>query len=986
MPGFRGITRRVNIVLIHSVITALATLREEIGTALGVRIEMKPTLPLRPAIAIVIAVLSGLPLFAQEGQITGRVIDATNGEPMTRATVRLLNTTKGTLTNTSGTYTLSDVSPGTYSLKISYIGYAEKVIEGVVVSPGRTVRQDITLSVRSQSGTTITVTGKIGRQTESAALIERRRSASVDDAISAQEISRAPAGDAGDAMRRVTGVSVVGSRYVVVRGLTERYSATQLNGVNLPSPEPEKKVVPFDMFPSSMISRLTTVKTFTPDNPGDFAGGLVKISTRDYPESFLLGVSLGSGFNSETVGTAGLAYAGGGTDYLGVDDGTRALPAGLQPGRRTTSTDQANLLRRFTNNVWTPTRENLGPSGSFNISVGDRYDIGMPIGFLLSTSYSRGAAYRQEEQRLPLLSVSEGTHDLRFDYDAERTEVSTIWGGLLNLSAQPAPEHKVSFKAVYNHNTDDETRQVTGLYNQSTTGDLRYTRLRYLERTLASYMLSGEHQVEGLGNSKIEWRGSLSTASRYEPDNRSTTYLKGLDETAFRFVNNFGSNNGRFFSDLNDREISAGLDWMLPIALTESGPIRAKFGGLGRFRNRDFTARRFVFTTNTSDPAVTTLAPESLFTPENVEKGLIVFNDETQSNDRYDASETINAGYAMVDFPISGAFRLIAGARFEDWAVRLTSINPLTEIRDTALAVERGQSDVLPSLNLVYSWGEEMNVRGSFSQTLARPEFRELAPFRFDDYRQSTYGNPALERTRITNYDIRWEWFPGPGEVVAVSAFYKSFINPIEQVYLIGSGISVEPANAHDAMSSGLEFEFRKGLEFLDPSLAGFSVGGNLTLVSSEVTFTPGEFLRVFDGVNVIDYGPEVLTSTQRALQGQSPYVVNLSLGYDNAGSGTSATLLYNSFGERIALVGTEGIPDTYEQARPSLDLSLAQRLPLGLQVKLSAKNLLNNESRFVQRFESGAVQETIVTERYITGRSFSIGLGFSFDQLQSGQ
>ncbi len=223
--------------------------------------------------------------------------------------------------------------------------------------------------------------------------------------------------------------------------------------------------------------------------------------------------------------------------------------------------------------------------------------------------------------------------------------------------------------------------------------------------------------------------------------------------------------------------------------------------------------------------------------------------------------------------------------------------------------------------------------------------------------------------------------------MVAVSGFYKSFVNPIEQVYLIGgSGISVEPANAHDAVSSGLEFELRKGLEFLDPSLAQFSVGGNLTLVSSEVTFNPGEFIRVFDGVNIIDYGPEVLTSTKRALQGQSPYVVNITFGYDNADWGTSATLLYNSFGERLAVVGTEGIPDTYEQPRPSLDLSVAQRLPLGLQLKLSAKNLLNDESRFVQRFESGAVQETIVTERYITGRSLSIGLGFSFDQLQSAE
>jgi len=929
--------------------------------------------------------LCATPLLGQqdEGVITGRVVDATNGEPMTRATVRLLNTPKGAVTNTSGTYTLIGVKPGTYSLKFSYVGYGERVIEGVTVVPGKTVRQDISLAVGRSTGSVVTVVGKRDRQSQDAALIERRRSSSVDDAISAQEISRAPASNAGDAMRRVTGVSVVGSKYVVVRGLTERYSSTQLNGVNLPSPEPEKKVVPFDLFPSSMIARMTTIKTFTPDNPGDFAGGLVKINTKDYPESFMMNVSVGAGLNSQTTGTDVPTYAGGSTDYLGTDDGTRALPANLATGRRMTAADQAALLGRFTNNVWSPARQSAAPSPSLSISIGDKFDLGVPVGFVLSGSYSRGATFRAEEQRYPLQSVTNGSHDLRYDYDGERTEVSTLMGAMFNVAAQLAPEHKVSLKAMLSHGADDETRRMTGLYNQSTTGDLQYTRLRFVERSLGNVILAGEHQLESLGDSKIEWRGSLSTAMRSEPDNRSTTYLKGVDDTAYRFVNNFGSNNGRFFSDLEDREISTGLDWTVPIVMTESGPVRAKVGALGRFRTRDFSSRRFVFTTSTSDPMLTTLAPELLFTPENVASGRMVFNDETQPNDRYGADEQIAAGYAMCDIPVSPWLRLIAGARFENWNIALTSVNPLTEIRDTTLGVNRSQSDVLPSFNLVYTLNEAMNVRGSVTQTLARPEFRELAPFRFDDYRQSTYGNPALERTRITNYDVRWEWFPEPGEVLAASAFYKSFLKPIEQVYLIGSGISVEPANAHDATSFGLELEARTRLDVLGSLFDDFSIGGNLTLVSSEVVFDPDELLRVFDGVNVIDYGASVLTNTSRPLQGQSPYVVNLSLGYDNPESGTSASVMFNSFGERLAFVGTEGVPDTYEQPRPTLDFSVSQNLPFGLQARLSAKNVLDASSRYVQRFEGGAAEETIVTEQYTTGRSLTLGIAFSFDQFQ---
>ncbi len=940
---------------------------------------------LRPAFLAAFLLLFLNPVLhaQQRGTITGTVLDASNGSPLTRATVKIIEGGKGgCYSNTSGGYRLEGLAPGSYTIKVVYAGYDEKTVAGIVVGQGTTARQDVSLGMAK--GTVITVTAQANQQSESAVLLERRKSNTVDDAISAQEIARAPASDAGDAMRRVTGVSVVGNKYVVVRGLSERYSATELNGVNLPSPEPEKKVVPFDLFPSSMISRLTTVKTFTPDNPGDFAGGLVKITTKDYPESFLFGLSVGASANSQSTGSGAIGYKGGATDYLGVDDGTRALPANLETGRRPTVSEQADLLRRFSNNVWTPQPASVPLGGSWNFTLGDRYDVGIPVGFLLSGSYAKGTDFRVENQAYPLLSSTAGKHDLRYDYTAERAETSILWGGLVNLSAELAPEHKISLKTIYNHTSDDESRRVTGLYNQSTTGDILYTRLRFLERSLFSTNLSGVDQFEDLANLRLEWRGSYSQAERHEPDNRSATYLKGHDETIYRFVNNFGGNNGRFFSDLSDRESSIGADATLPIHLGEAGPLRLKVGGLGRFRSRDFSARRFAFTTTTNDPALTELSPEMLFTPEHVERGEIVFNDETLSTDRYDASETISAGYGMIDVPLGAGLRLVAGGRFENWSIQLGSINPLNDVRDTAQRVDRSKSDLLPSLNIIYALSQEMNLRGSFTRTLARPEFRELAPFRFDDYRQSTYGNPALQPTKITNYDLRWEWFPGSGEVIAVSGFLKEFIDPIEQMYLIGgSGIAVEPANANRAESMGAEFEFRKGLGFIAPTFENFGLGLNLTLVSSDVSFNPGEFVQVFDGVAIIPYSASVLTNASRPLQGQSPFVVNFSLGYDNSDIGTSITLLVNSFGRRLAYVGTEGIPDTYEQSRSTFDISAAQKLPLGLQLRLSAKNLLDDEVLLSQEFSSG---EIIRTESYHTGRSISLGLSFSFDQYQLNQ
>jgi hypothetical protein len=934
------------------------------------------------ALTVLVALLPlGAAVAQQSGTVTGKVVDASTGDPIVGGTVVIEGTKLGSLTSTSGTFTIRRVPYGQHTVKASGMGYAPQIVRGIAVANERPVALDFTLSTKAVEREAVTVVGKMDRQSENAALTARRRSAQVSDAISSEQMSRAQAGDAGDAMKRVTGVSVIGDKYVVVRGLQERYSSTQLNNVNLPSPEPEKKVVPFDLFPSSMVSRLTTIKTFTPDNPGDFAGGLVKIETKEFPEAFLFSSSVSTGMNSVTQGADAIGYVGGSTDFLGIDDGTRALPADIGAGRRQSNEAQADLLSRFSNRVYSPRAATMPMNGGFNLSVGDQLDAGFPVGVLFSGSYSGSASYREEEQRHPILQRGEdGRRDLRYAYAVRRSERSALWGGLLNLSAQFAPEHKVGFKAIYNRSSEDETRLVEGTYNQSTVGEIRYSRLRFVERALGSLQLDGEHKLTGVLDSKLDWRAAFSTADRLEPDNRSVTYFRSAGDSTYAFANNFGSNNGRFFSDLADRETNVGLDWTIPLGIADEGSSRLKVGGLGRLRDRDFSARRFLFGTNSSDFDLLSRRPEELFTPDNVRSGAITFNDATAPTDAYAAREALVAGYAMVDIPLWETLRIIAGARVEHWDLDLDAINAVSGAVNPALGTSRAQTDVMPSLNLIYRVNPEMNMRASVSQTVARPEFRELAPFRFDDYRQSTYGNPALERTKILNLDARWEWFPSGGEVIAISAFTKHFTDPIEQFYLVGSGISVEPANADDAVVYGAELELRRSLEFLDESLASLAIGTNLTIVDSRVSFSEGEFVEVFDGIGTTQYSPLVLTSQERPLQGQSPYVINATISYDRADWGTSATLLYNVFGPRLAVVGTEGIPDTYEQGRHSLDVSLSQKLPSGLQLRVSARNLLDAETLFEQRFADG---ETVVAERFITGRSLSIGLSFNFDQLQ---
>lgn len=930
-------------------------------------------------------------LHAQEqGNITGTVIDVEDNAPIVGARVSVLETPRGAMTKVDGSFTITNLKPGTYDLAISSLGYLADTVRGVVVKIGQTGVWDVKLRPDNEgdAGETVTKTAQRSKKTESGALTQRKNALQVTEVMSSQEIAAGGASNAGDAVKRQTGTSVIGGKNIVVRGLGDRYNTTQLNGVNLTSPEPEKKTVPFDLFPAGMIDNITTIKTFTPDNPGDFAGALVKIDTKDFPERFILNAGVGTGMNSETQGADAIDYKGGSSDWLGIDDGTRAIPEGITPGRRFERGEQAALLSKFDNNTWRPEATTLPVDQSFNITLGNKFGQEKPLGVLASLTYNNGYNYREGIERSPLLETNgEGRHALRYNYATREAEQSVLWGGLLNLSLGLAENSKIGIKGVFNHSADDETVIAEGDYNSSSTGQVYRTQLRFTERTIAGAQLFGDHTTDILSEgSRIEWRAAVSYAGRTEPDNRQTAYLRNDPTDEYRYNGNFASGNGRYFSELDDMETSLGFDWTVPIYGSNEleTETRVKFGGIGRMRTRDFTARRFFFSPgDASGGDDLALSPDQLFTPTFVQSGLLRFDENTFANDKYTADEGLYAGYAMIETPLLDKLRFVGGVRMEMWDINLVPINQLINQEVENLRAEQNVLDFLPSVNLIYGLSDKMNVRASFSQTLARPEFRELAPFRFDDYKQSTFGNPSLERTRIMNYDLRWEWFPRAGELVAVSAFYKNFTNPIEQFYLLGgSDVQAEPINASGANTVGAEFEFRKGLDQVAKFLSNFSFGANLTLVHSQVTFNEDEPVTFFNGFGISQAPTTTLTNLERPLQGQSPYLINALVGYNNSTWGTDATILFNVFGERLATVGTNGIPDEYEQPRPTLDFTLRQKLPAGLQLSLKAQNLLDSETRFTQEF-TGEMAEVIESQRYFSGRSLSIGISFSLDQLR---
>ena len=941
----------------------------------------------QPFLWVLIAYLCWVPstLIAQQtGSIEGIVLDEATGVPIADVTVILSATGQRIATDQDGTFAL-EVPLGTHNINIRFPFYLTQTVSGIEVNesqPKQTLRVVLTPQVIKLGPIRLPV--RLSESSETGLLEKRRLSFAVEDSISTELMAKLPVSDAGEALKRVTGISIVGGRYVFVRGLGERYSNTLLNSVQIPSPEPNRRVVPMDIFPANLLESLQTVKTFSPDQPGNFAGGSVQVFTKDFPDAFTMSLSMSSSFNTETTGKELLEYPGGTLDRFGFDDGTRALPDIIadQPpevpirerGRFTQggfTPEEIQKFGRAFDNVWSPERYTAPANQSHKFSIGNSTQLaGKDFGYLGIISYGNGHSHRpEEEQNAFRLGLDELTPVTKYLVKRSANDVS--WGGVLSTSMRFSPGHKVSLRTLYSHTTEDETRTWEG-FNADRDTDMRSSRLLYVERSLLSSQLAGDHEFDFSSDNldgeseaaeesdtsepefapvpTLSWRLTFSRAMRNEPDTREVIYEKRRDEWLFRDITQSGS---RFFFDLADDEISGRLDWSMPILTTGL----FKVGGMWRDRDRTFDARRFRFLPSDNIELFLdrTAPPEQLFTAEHIAPNLFELRESTRATDNYLAAHSVWASYGMIDLPLSKKFRVTTGARFEVSDQNVTTFDPFAA-EQQAIEANLDTTDILPSLNLTYRLTERMNLRVAASRTVTRPDLRELAPFEFTDFvgGRTIFGNPELERTKIDNYDLRWEAFPELGGVVAVSGFYKKFHKPIEQIIQPAAEVRITYENAEAANNFGLELEVRQNLSILASGLRHFSVNTNVALISSRVELP--------------DVG--IQTSSERALQGQSPYVVNASLGYDNPDLEMTAAVAYHVFGKRIAEVGNHGSPDVFELPRSQLDMTFGRQLLPFLRLSLSAKNLLNPDVTL----EQGG--ETYV--RYRTGRTISFGLSYN--------
>jgi outer membrane receptor protein involved in Fe transport len=898
---------------------------------------------------------------AQTGTIAGLVVDSETGETLIGVNVVIDGTSFGTTTDLDGRYSLQRIAAGSHDLAFSFIGYDRLVVRGVQVRAGGVVEISVSLEPEALGLGEVIVEARAVLDNDAALVRLQARAPVIMDGISSAQIRRSPDSNSGDALRRVTGVSIFGGKFAFVRGLPERYSGTMLNGTPAASTEPDRRAFAYDMIPANLLENIVVIKSATPDLPGDFSGGMLQLNTISFPDRFTASVSYAGSVTPGVSFEPFVHSTRGKWDFLGFDDGTRKLPSAFPKANLNTisvdslSAMQGDLVAMLPNN-WSLSQRKAPINHSLSLSAGDAMSIGgMQVGLVGALLYRSTYDTRGIHRR----ALEDGADNLRFDLYGSQYRYNVNWGGLLNLSVRPSAHHSFGIKNFYSRMADDSFTDLEGM-NWESNFDQYMVAMHYLARDVYTGQLTGEHffPLAGQGRGiQVRWDGYYNNTRRNEPDYRRLTYNRNAGEDEDRFAAVFGdvreATGGRFYSDLDERSAGAVLHVTVPVM-----GMRVSTGGLLDRREREFQTRLIGAATPRRgfDFALLRMPLDAIFDPANFHaNGFSITESRIASS--YNASQDISAGYVMVDTPvspISRRIRLVGGVRVEH------AEQNVMLLRADSLRVNRPDTDFLPSVNLTYRLSDQTNVRFAYSRNVNRPELREISPYSYYDFETQTtfYGNENLVRSTIQNFDARVETFPGMGQMLSASAFYKHFRDPIEAAVVSGSSLGADRTmvNSEQATNYGVELEARYGIGFLASRLAASSVVGNYTRVWSEVSNTPT---------------PGFVSRDGRALQGQAPYVVNLGLNLVEASSRTSLSVLYNRIGPRIAEVSSGFEADILEEPRDILDVVITQPIRARYELRFAARDVLGGDQTFSQ---DGVVVRS--NERFAT---YSLGVSLRF-------
>ena len=928
-----------------------------------------------------LCLLSTTCIFSQTGTIRGTIYDAKTEETVPFASVYIAENGSGTTSDLDGAYFMN-VPSGSYSLNFSFIGYASTNVKAIDVTSGNVTIIDIRLEEESELLEEVVIVGRQMGNTEAAILTIQRKSPNLLDGISSQAFSRTGDSDAAGAIKRVTGVSVEGGKYVFVRGLGDRYTKSILNDMDIPGLDPDRNTLQMDIFPTSIIDNILVLKSFTPDLPGDFTGGVVNIITKDFPERKTFNISLGLGFNPNMHFKSDyLTYDGGATDFLGADDGSRDLPFDKKtvipsPARR--DPNLTSLTSSFSNN-WAAQRRSNTMNFNFGLSTGNQINKKK-----VTLGYNAVLNYRNETVFFD--DVEYGAYQKPdanelFELDAERIQtgelgsnnvlLTGLLGGVLKVR-----NHKFTLSVMRLQNGESKA----GIFNQSTfisgVSEIKRDNLEYSEKAISNALLTGRHSFLS-GQWEVDWKLSPTYSQIEDKDIRLSPFR--VEGGRYTIEPSEGAVPRRLFRNLEELNLTGKIDITTKFEVG-SEEAKLKFGFSNSFKKRNYEILSYQFDIQRPDQIVFSGDPNELLRPENIwtpdtRSGVYVEGNFEPANS-YTAEQNVIGAYVMNELPISNRLRAIYGLRLEKFDhIYSGQNNQGTEFYKNRRLLE--ELNLLPSANVVYAITNDMNVRVSFSRTLARPSFKELSLAQiFDAVSDRTFiGNLDLVQTDIDNFDLRWELFQPGGQMFAISGFYKRFQNPIEIVaFSEVAPNDLTPRNVGDAKVLGVELEIRKNLGFIGPKLELFSLGTNVTIVNSEVQLDDSQGGEYTSRLRNARSGE--LIGTTRRMQGQSPYIVNSVLNYTNPNNGWEANLSYNVQGKRLAVVGISQNPDVFEKPFHALNIKISKLIGLDnkIRLSLSANNLLGQKRLRVYK-SFGALDR--VFDRFTPHRSFSLGFGW---------
>lgn len=931
---------------------------------------------------VFILCLGGFTL-AQSG-ISGTLYDGEANDVLPFANVLVKGTTKGTTTDFDGKFEF-EMEPGTYTVVFSYLGYETKEITGIEVKANEYAIVDVTLNVLANALDEVVVTTTVTKNTEAAVLQLQRASVKLLDGLSLQSIRNTGANDIASAVKAVPGVSVQGGKYVYVRGLGDRYTKTTLNGMDVPGLDPDRNTLQLDLFPTTILDNIQVVKSFTPESSADFTGGYVDIITKDIPSRQEFSVSAGVSYNSSMhFNDDFLSSQSSGTDMLGYDDGQRDLPIARQQNIPPPSAGSSvlTILTQRLEPEMAVKQEQSFMDYNFGFTAGNQYNVGSEgrLGFLASLSYRNNTEFFEDAQNNFWFKTRSDNSIYEMEPDRLQSGDIALNNVLISaLGGVGLKTKKSKYKFNLLHIQNGESRNAFFNVSSLLFDEVRGVRdnIEYTQSSITNAFLGGTH-TNADASWTYEWKFSPTLSLIEDKDVRFTSFE--ISDTGDLIIrpSSFGPPT-RIWRDLEEINLAGKLDLTRKHKLF-GRDAKLLFGGAYTFKERDFSIDQYFLTVrgNTVTPidgnADNLLLPENIWTPQ-TDAGTYVTGNFEPAN-TFEAYSTLAGGYVSEEFQLSERLKSILGLRYEKFELFYTGQNNLGDlVLDEEKIID--VSDFFPSLNLIYDLNEEASskLRATYARTTARPSFKEASIAEiFDPLTNRIFiGNLDIQPTYIDNFDLRFEHYGESSQFFALSAFYKSFTDPIELVAFEQAPDNFQPQNVASAQVIGAELELRQGLEFIDAGLKDISFNANFSVIDSKVDMSETEFnsrtLAARQGETIED---------TRELQGQSPYLINLGFNYKGENNGWQTGLFYNVQGKTLEVVGIRAVPDVYTLPFHNLSLSVGKEFGKDRNSKITLRfqNILDDQRESV--YQSFRATDQIYSLRD-PGQSISLGYSLEF-------